>query len=63
MLRKVYDFDTRDTRSRGRLRKCWEDGLREALARKDLKIEDERIRNRSAWHNVWVINRGIMKYN
>ena len=43
MFTKVYDFDVRGTRSRGKPSKCQEDVIKEAFARKDLGIDEARI--------------------
>ena len=43
MAKKVYESDVRGVRRRGRPRKCWTDGVKEDLARKDLNIQEAKV--------------------
>ena len=40
MAKRVYEYDVRGVRRRGRPRKCWMDGVKEVLARKGLDIQE-----------------------
>ena len=40
---KEYESDVRGVRKRGRPRKCWSDGVREVLTRKDLNIKEAKV--------------------
>ena len=39
----MYESDVRGARRRGRLRKCWMDGVKEVLARKGLNIQEAKV--------------------
>ena len=44
MAKRVYESDVRGVRGRGGPRKCWMDGAKEVLARKDLNIQEAKVR-------------------
>ena len=54
MVKRVYESDVRDVRRRGRPRKCWSDGVKEVLARKDLNLQEAKVsvQNRNEWHII-----------
>ena len=43
MAKRMYDSDMRGVRKRGRLRKCWMDGVKEVVPRKSLSIEEAKV--------------------
>ena len=54
MAKRVYEFDVRGVRRRGRLRKCWMDGMKEVLARKGLNIQEAKVsvQDRNEWRSI-----------
>ena len=71
MAKRVYEYDVRGIRRRGRNRKCWLDGVQEVLAREGLNIQEEKVRVqdrnewrstcRGLWHDVGESPAGCME--
>ena len=54
MAKRVYESNVSGVRRRGRLRKCWMDGVKESLARKDLNIQEVKVsvQDRNEWCSI-----------
>ena len=54
MAKRVYKSDMEGGRRRGGPRKCWMDGEKEVLARKDLIIQEAKVsvQDRNEWQSI-----------
>ena len=54
IAKRVYEFNVRGVRRRGKPRKCRMDGVKEVLARKGINIQEAKVsvQDRNEWRSI-----------